>query len=159
METEYLYPLPSCKGTFAFFNISSNSFFGILALEAKLLQFALKRQSFSKRNFCTRLHRAFNTPDRLGGLVGWTELVGILHNLVPVALCLVNVVDKAKFLGFFKTEELALGHQLDGLILGKSPCHTLCATCAGKYTKPNLGQSYFTSIAASNTNITGQGNL
>src|ERR1051326_5808625 len=151
--------LTSCKGTFALLDVGGNPFFSILALETELLEFAFQRQALGKRYLSTGLHRALNTSNRLGGLVGWAERAGILHNLVPVALGLVDVVDKAELLGFFKAEKLALGHQFDSLVLGKCPCHALCAACAGEHAKADLGQSYFTSIAASNTDITGQGNL
>src|SRR5947209_11639204 len=97
--------LSSRKGAFALFYIGGNSFFGVLALETQLLELAFQCQALGKRYLSAGLHRALNTSDRLGGLVGWAERAGIVHYLVPVTLCLVDVIDKTKFLGFFKAEK------------------------------------------------------
>src|SRR6266702_4483521 len=77
--------------------VSGNTLLGILALEAKLLQLALDRQRLGERHLRTRLHRPFNTTDRLRSAVRRAEAARVLHHPIPVVLLLVNVIDQPQF--------------------------------------------------------------
>src|SRR5579885_533194 len=99
---------------FALFVVGGDAFFGVLALEAELLQFAFEGKTFGEGLFGAGLDGALDTPDRLRGFVGRAEALRIRHDLLPVILRLVDVVDAAAVERVLEAEPLALGHQLEG---------------------------------------------
>src|SRR5438876_5409201 len=147
--------LTPCKIAFAFLSIGGDTLFGIFALETQLLQLALDCQRLRKCDLGTGLHRAFNSTDRLGSAVGRTEAACILNDLFPVVLRLINVVDEAQFLRLFKAHQLALGHKLDSLILGKRASQALRTTGTGKHTKCDLRQTESPRVRSGTTDISG----
>src|ERR1700681_2760708 len=98
--------LPPSEITFALLCIGRKALLRILALEAELLQFAFDGQGLGESNFGARLHGTFDAPDGLGGFVGWAERSGVVHDLFPVVLRLVDVVDEAEIERLFKAEQL-----------------------------------------------------
>src|SRR5579859_3295194 len=91
---------------FAFLGVGGDTFFGVFALEAELLQFALDGETFGEGDFCTGLDGAFDASDGFGSTIGWTELACIIHNLLPVVLGLVNVIDEVEILGLLEAHQL-----------------------------------------------------
>src|SRR5688572_26343729 len=63
-------------------------FLGVIALEQLLLQLALQGQTGLERHLGPRLHRSLDAADRLGGAVGWAELLGVGVDLVEEVVAL-----------------------------------------------------------------------
>src|SRR5579884_884792 len=135
------------KTGFALFVVGSDALSGVFALEAELLQFAFEGETFGEGLFGAGLDGALDTPDRLRGFVGRAEALRVLHNLLPVALRLVDVVDEAEVERLLEAEQLALGHQFDGLIFWQGAGHALRAASAGQDTKSNFRQADLACVA------------
>src|SRR5579859_7361639 len=151
--------LSSREIALALLRVSSNTLLGIFALEAQLLQLALDSQRLGQCHLGTRLHRALNASNRLGSAVGRAEAACIFHHSLPVTLRLIDIINQPQLVRLLKTHQLALGHQLDSLILGQRASHALCPTRTWQYPQRNLRQTHFTRVTPRNTDITGQRNL
>src|SRR3979411_1250976 len=79
-------------------DVRGQSFFRILTLEEQLLVLALDRQRRLHRDLPSRLDRALDPSNRLGGFVRRTELLGVLHHVFHESVTLVDVIDGAQFL-------------------------------------------------------------
>src|SRR5439155_14384407 len=62
----------------ALLDVGAQPLFGVVALEELLLELALERQGGLERDLGTRLDRALDPPDRLGGAVRRAEALGEL---------------------------------------------------------------------------------
>src|SRR6266536_4113509 len=133
--------------------------FGIFALEQELLELTLDRQALGERDLRARLHGALDTPDGFGCLVGWAERLRVAHDLVPVVLRLVDIVDQAELLCLFEAEQFALCHQFDGLVLGQRARQALRTAGSRQHTERYLWEADLASTAPRNTNIAGQRDL
>src|SRR5437660_1335202 len=80
---------------------------------------ALDGEALGDGNLGAGLDGAFDTPNGLRGSVGRAELLRVRQNLLPVAFGLIDVVDQTEVERLFKADKLALGHHLDGLVLGQ----------------------------------------
>src|SRR5579883_885373 len=143
----------------ALLDVGRDTFFGILALEQKLLQFALNCQRLRERNFRSRLYRTLDTSHRLRGFIGRAEAARKLHDALPVAFRLVDIVHQSQLLGFLEADQLALDHQFDGLIFGQRPRQALRAACAGQYAQIDFRQANLARAAPCDADVAGQGNL
>src|SRR5579885_3737830 len=147
------------KASFALLVVGSDALFSVLALEAVLLQFAFEGETFGEGLFGAGLDSALDTPDRLRGFVGRAEALRVLHNLLPVALWLVDVVDEAEVERLLEAEQLALGHQFDGLVFWQGASHALRATGAGQHAEGDFRQANLACVALSDADIAGQGDF
>src|SRR5215472_17029200 len=96
-------------------DVGVEPFLRVLALEEQLLQLALDGERLRERHLRTGLHRAFDVPDRLGGLVRRRELLRVGHHVAhePLAVAVVDLRDHAKLLRFLEREGPPGHHELE----------------------------------------------
>ena len=119
------------------FDVGSDSFLGIGAVEQRCLKFTLKRQVVFEWNLWSSLARTLDVSNSLDGLVRKCELATPVENISAEVLCgsFPDVVDEVASVCVLEGHQFPSNHHFEGLCLADQAGQTSGSTGSCKHTE------------------------